>query len=357
MSTLRRAGTALVSAALAVTLTSTNAQAATVSPAGQSGDWLAGQLRNGVMHNNQFNFDDYGLTIDTAFALQAIGGHRAEVRQIRHVLSQHVNDYTTFGSDVSASATAKLLVAAQDTGASPRHFGGVNLIRRLSGMVSTTAPTNGRIEDKTTSTDFANTIGQIFAVRGLLRAKNPMSGPALRFLLEQQCAKGYFRLDFSKKAATNQGCRAANPADNDVTSLAVVELWKQRAHRGRLAIALKAATRWLQHHQQKTGSFGGGPSTSAPNSNSTGLAGWALGLTGHCSAAGKAAGWIDTLQVTGPLKGTPLAGERGAIAYDHAALKAGRHDGITKQTRDQWRRATTQAAPALRFLGGRHCQG
>ena len=52
----------------------------------------------------------------------------------------------------------------------------------------------------------------------------------------------------------------------------------------------------------------------------------------------------------GPLAGTPLAGQRGAIAYDHAALKYAKSHGITGPNRDQWRRATAQAAPGLQYL-------
>ena len=44
---------------------------------------------------------------------------------------------------------------------------------------------------------------------------------------------------------------------------------------------------------------------------------------------------------------TALAGEKGAIAYDRAAWRLGEEEGITVAAQDQWRRASTQAAPAL----------
>ena len=121
---------------------------------------------------------------------------------------------------------------------------------------------------------------------------------------------------------------------------------------GKLNAALGSATRWLKRHQHANGSFGGSGPTAAANANSTGLAGWAFLTEGLCGAARDAAGWLANRQLTGHLSGTPLAGERGAVGYDNATLKAAKKDGITKETRDKWRRATSQAAPALLALSG-----
>jgi hypothetical protein len=364
MSLIHRAGTAFLTTALAVTLIggSATAQAAdrADSPAQHGAGWLSSQVQNGLVHNGQFHFDDYGLTIDTAFALDTIGGQGATVRHIRKALGQHVDSYTTgvdFGAptDRYAGAIAKLLVAAQDTGAKARHFGGVNLVNRLSQRVSTSAPIKGRIEDQSGFGDNANTIGQIFAVRGLMKAHSPLAKPALNFLLLQQCPV-FFRLDFNAdKTAAKQSCTAKSPADTDVTALAVIELWKFRHQSGALVKSLDVASQWLQRRQAANGSFGGGGPTSAANTNSTGLAGWALGVAGRCGPAAQAATWVAKHQVTGDVSGTPLAGERGAIAYNHAAMKAAKQDGITQSTRDQWRRATTQAAPALTYLSAQAC--
>jgi hypothetical protein len=365
MSLIHRAGTALLSAALAVTLVGAGRPAEAAhqpKPADLGGDWLSSQLTHGLIHNGQFDFDDYGLTVDTAFALKKIGGHRPALTRIRRALAKHADDYTAGTAATGdpgaryAGAIAKLLVAAQDMGAKGRHFGGLNLVKRLAQRISTSAPTKGRIEDKSGFGDNANTIGQIFAVRALLRAHSPLAKPALRFLVEQQCGQGFLRLDFnSDKTAANQGCTGKSPADTDVTALAVIELWRFRPQSGDLVKELSAATSWLRRHQAGNGSFGGGGPTSAANTNSTGLAAWAFGVSGRCGPAARAATWVAQHQVTGDVSGTPLAGERGAIAYNHAAMKAAKQDGITKATRDQWRRAATQAAPALTFLSAKAC--
>jgi hypothetical protein len=366
MSLVHRASVALLSTALVVSLAATGqpAQAAsTTAPSRQGATWLARQLNgDGLIHNGQFHFDDYGLTADTALALDTIGGQNPAVRQIRRALAQHVDSYTTgvdfmAPTDRYAGSIAKLLVVAQDTGGKARHFGGVNLVSRLSARVSTTAPTKGRIEDRSAFGDNANTIGQVLAVRGLLKAHSPLAKPAARFLALQQCGQGFFRLDFeADKSATDQGCTAKSTADADVTALAVIELWRLRGRSAVLVKGLGAAVHWLLRHQADNGSFGGGGPTSAPNTNSTGLAAWALGVAGRCRAAAQAATWVGRQQVVGSVSGTPLAGERGSIAYNHAAMKAARNDGITRSTRDQWRRATAQAAPGLLFLGGARCR-
>ena len=137
-----------------------------------------------------------------------------------------------------------------------------------------------------------------------------------------------------------------------MTALAVVELWSLRNTTPELHASLDSAVAWLRGHQRSNGSFGGGPTTAGSNTNSTGLAGWALGVAHRCYVSSKAAHWVRKQQVQGSLAGTPLAGQGGAVAYDHAALRTAEKQGITGPNRDQWRRATAQAAPALQFLHG-----
>ena len=357
MSFVHRASVALLSTALVVSVAaigqSAQAAAAPSSPAGRSATWLSQQPTGGLIHNPNFGgFDDYGLTADTVFALRAIGGHRAEVTEARTALSQHVGDYTGAGTEKYSGATAKLLVLAQSTGADPTSFGGVNLVRKLNRLVISSGPAKGRIADQSTFGDFANTVGQILAVRGLTAAKSPHAGATRTFLLKQQCRQGYFRLNFAKVKAPHQACGKKSPADPDTTSYAVIQLWRtSKGHPG-FRLALRHAATWLADQQRKNGSFVGGTSTATPNTNSTGLAAWALGLTGQCRAARAAATWVAGFQLGAQTPGSPLAGQRGAIAYDKAGLKAGTKDGITDEVQDQWRRATSQAAPGLLFRHG-----
>ena len=352
---LLRSAAVLAAGALIVTIPG----AASAAPDDRSAGWLARQLTDGLVHNTQYDFDDYGLTADTAYALDAIGGHGRNLKAIRAALADRVESWTTgvdFGSsDIYAGSVAKAVVVAQVTGAKARDFGGVNLVQRLNGRISDSSPIVGRLEDQS-STDYANTIGQAFAARGLARAGSREADEALRFLLKQQCQNGFFRLSFAAKDKKKQGCDAGNAADSspdtDVTALAVLQLdaLPKKAKTRTVKRAIAHASVWLKTAQKKNGSLGGGTATEASNANSTGLAAWALGKTGSCAKARKAAKWVRDLQVSGDVSGSPLAGEKGAIAYDRAAYRMAAQNGITSEDQDQWRRATTQAAPGLRYL-------
>lgn len=324
------------------------------APADDATTWLGAQLTDGLIHNDQFGFDDLGLTGDVALGLAALGD-TATVDEIAAALAPRVDEWTTYEDDVYAGSTAKALVVAQTAGEEPRSFGGSDLVQRLQARVAKRRNIEGRIRDKS-ATDYSNTIGQSFAALGLAEAGSPKAGPALRFLLKQQCSEGFFRLGFAKVKAAKQGCDAGRPKlsapDTDVTALAVLQLDALSKKNKRVRASIADAKSWLVRAQRNNGSFGGGPSTEKPNSNSTGLAAWALGETGRCAAARDAATWLSGLQVTGDQSGTPLEGEVGAIAYDRAAYTAGETDGITVESRDQWRRTASQAAPGLRFVAG-----
>ena len=359
MSLIHRAAAVLAAGALVLTTAGT-AQAA---PAGSSAGWLDDQLTKGLVYNAQYDFNDYGLTADTALALVALGGHDAAVKDVRRALAKNVDSWTTgadFGSsDIYSGSVAKAVVVAQATGADPRSFGGVDLVKRLQKRVAGADPIVGRVQDKS-DTDYANTIGQSFAARGLALAGSTKAGKVTKFLLKQQCSAGFFRLSFADPSKKKQGCDAGtaeqSAPDTDVTALAVINLSAIPKPGKAVRAAIDNATDWLVEAQKKNGSFGGGPATEASNTNSTGLAAWAFGATGACTQAKDAAVWVKGLQVRGDVSGTPLAGEKGAIAYDRAAFKAGQSDGITKETRDQWRRATSQAAPALLDLRAATCR-
>jgi len=361
----RRIGVLLVAGALAATaLTFASAGAAQAAPEDTAARWLGKQLTNGLVHNDQYDFDDYGLTADVGFALAEIGGNQDASRAIKRALARRVESWTTgvdFGSsDVYAGSTAKALVYAQVVKKDPRSFGGVNLVRQMNRLVSKAKPTVGRIQDKS-ATDYANVIGQALAARGLARAGSGKADEVLRFLLKQQCSRGYFRLNFAPKKTGPQSCDAGTKAesapDPDVTAVAVLSLETLRKPSKKVRTAIDDAVTWLKRQQKSNGSFGGGPTTKGSNANSTGVAGSALAAAGACLRAQRAARWIRKLQVTGPVAGTPLAGQKGAIAYNRAALEAAREAGIGIETADQWRRATSQAAPALRFLSVSACSG
>jgi hypothetical protein len=322
--------------------------------------WLSKQLTGGLVHNEQFDFDDVGLSIDVALGLDAARRKAETVEAITKSVAKNVDFYTTSGFNVYAGATAKALLLAIKQGKNPHLFGGSDLLSRLEGRVSTTAPITGRIEDlfdpnDEFGADFANVIGQAYAAQALSLAKSPQAAPAVAFLLAQQCDKGYFRQSFTAdKSRPDQSCQGApkseRGASTDATAQAIIALQSVKGPVAKAAAAKAAA--WLADTQLADGSFTDtGKPHGIANSNSTGLAGWALGTEGSAKAAARrAAVWVRNLQVPKPNPcAAKLVADVGAIAYDDDAYDKGQGSGITKKDSDQWRRASAQALPALRW--------
>lgn len=341
------AGLAVAGLAAGLTLTAPAAHAVTPTSAAVSDGavWLARQLTNGVVHNDQYDFDDYSTSVDIAIALDAIGDHGTDVSTIEDALKANVASYVTDGAGgIWAGSDAKAAYLAQLTGTDPTTFGGQDLIANLEAV---TNDTTGAIHDSSTYGDYANTIGQTFAVSALDTAGSTEAAKATDWLLAQQCPAGGFSINLNQAATS---CTSNADADPDATSYFLIVLGGASSTDARLARAVGKAEAWLMGRQNADGSFDGGASTDYPNSNSTGLAGWALGDLGDTDAATAAATWLRQHQVQ-PLSACPsqLSGESGAIAYDGGALSAGRTDGITTGTQGQWRSASSQAVPALRW--------
>jgi hypothetical protein len=369
-------------AAAALTLTGLTVAGSPAQAAGDDprpvsigADWLTGQLTNGLLHYPDTGFgayDDYGLSIDAGLSLDAIGGHDSTVAAIADGVAPHVTtsyaqsdeyaftppfDFVQHG--YYAGPTAKALVFAQVAGEDTATWAGTDLVDAVEDRVTSAGASAGRIADDSSYGDFANVIGQAFATRGLKLAPSATKEPAVEsFLLKQQCDAGYFRLNFTSDAsATDQTCQGGvaggdSAPDTDVTALTVLQLLAIPAADRSQAVtdAIDAAEGWLLASQRADGSFGGGASTEAANANSTGVAGWALGELGDTAAAAKAATWVRAHQADEPTAcADALSGQTGAIGYDDAAVAAGRTDGITTATQDQWRRSTAPILPALRW--------
>lgn len=300
---------------------------ADASPSSSSAtSWLAGQLTNGLMVNDQFDFTDIGLSIDAAFAAVASGDAQTATT-IRDAVAADVESYLSFG----ANATAKTLVLAQRTGGDPRNFGGVDLVARLESL---TQP-SGRIQDPG-EPNFASTLGQALAVEGLTQAGSSEAGAARAILLAQQCPAGFFRSGLAADAPCS--------ADTDITSFALAALSGQQADPA-VASAVNRAADWMIS-TESSGAYGGGGPTAAPNANSSGLAAAALGSVCRVAPAQRAATYVRGFQVRAGQTGA-LSNDVGVVAYDAAALATAQQAGIVTETRDQFRRATTQAATGL----------
>ncbi len=347
---VRRLAAVVISSAVAgaSTLAGAPAQAAPNSYAASAATWLTSQLTHGLVHNRQYDTDDYGLSLDAYFALEALGRPRTAASILRAV-DNNPAAYVGAGAERYAGATGKLATAVELAGRDLSSFGGVDLRARLEGLVNTKPGAQlGRASDVSRYGDFANTIGQGWVVRALGGEGSALTDEATGFLVKQQCGRGFFRETFEKTTASSSfTCDAAVPAATpsvDSTALALQALLSARFHGvGGLDDNVTRAARWLVAHQHKNGSFVGNGS---PNTNTTGLAAAALAAAGRTAAAERAAAYVSRLQVTRSLarRSPRLRHAVGAIAYDRAALATARKAGIPVDQQDQWRRATAQAA-------------
>lgn len=342
----------------------------TQEQAGAAALWLDGQLGNGVMKGAYGT--DWGLTVDTLFALEAADpeGDADEKKledaagEIVVALEKSPDDYFSAkqvqpkGGERSraSGALAKTLVAAETAEADPRSFGGFDLVQETTDLIVSKGAEAGRLKDfdPIKHADYSNLFGQAYAVMGLAEAGKP-SQSATDFLLEQQCSEGYFRLEYND-AKTNpdltcDGATTKNSAPTvDGTALALAALLvAQDEGIEDLGKPIESATAWLVEHQADDGSFADTAPGGTPNANSTGLAAWALAEAGESRAADDASEWIAKLQVTDKTgSGTRLADQVGAIPLTKQSLTSASETGLKRPaTLDEWRRATAPATLGL----------
>lgn len=346
-----------------------------LNPGTAAAGWLAQQPVNGIVSYKSFGFvnPDPGLSIDVGFALQLLGSQETTVTEIGNGIAASVQqeggysddysyeapeDYTDPDSPMhtyagrSSNATAKALAFLKATGG--HEDVAESLTSKLVNDLVEDGPGEGRLTDYPMrdgndypAGDYANILGQAFAVRALDAVSHPATTPATDYLLGLQCADGSFKEALPATAAATPDCAAAAGAGSiDATATAVVSLSSQADDTAVQAAITKAAA-WLVAQQQADGSFSTGADFGA-NSNSTGLATTALGLTGAAASATKGAVWVRQHQVHYQDACAPFApSASGAIAYDGADRAAGLKDGITEDTYGTWLRASAQAATAL----------
>ena len=350
---VRRATLALTTTALLTAGVAAPAVAATPQSKSSAG-WLSRQLTHGIVHNDQYDFDDYGLTLDVFYALNALDVRARKQGKILDALESKVSDYTTYGGTTYSGPVAKLLNAVETAGIDPSTYGDGSLLSTMKSLVVTSGPETGRAKDDDAGgTDYSNTIGQAFAVRALSLADDDLKSSTTTYLLDQQCKKGFFRESMGTADNGDFTCAGGRAAGTsapsvDSTAFAVMALRVARAHGvPGLRDDIHDAVRWLKGRQKDNGSFVGNGEV---NSNTTGLA--AAVLAGPAPrAAAKAARWLDRFRVTKRLASDgALGGEAGAVGYDRKAFRDAVDNGIADNDRDQWRRATAQAAVGLDAL-------
>jgi hypothetical protein len=359
---IRTSVAALSAAALAASmaLTTSPAQA---SPAFESAPlqaavtWLNAQVASGPLQSKSSeygNYDNIGATIDAATSLHAVSGSSVPQALIDDVANGVQNEgyadsdeyaftppYAFVQHGIYANATAKALSFALLAGQDPTSFGGEDLLTQLEGTIQA----SGRIQDDSSYGDYANVYGQAFAVNGLYEAEQTADATkTLGFLATQQCTGGYFPENFGT-TNLDETCDQKNlTADVDATATVVLELQPLVAANDTTATDIvNSAVSWLIGAQAEDGSWG-------DDANSTGLAGWALGVRNHPSEAAKAAEWVRGRQLTTVGTCAPFASaDLGALALNDAGFDAAK-GGITLDGYNAYAVATAQALPVLKWV-------
>ncbi len=305
--------------------------------------WQASQLSAGRIYNDQYKFDDWGLTVDTGLVLAVAGAQPARVTHLEQEVRQNYYQAYALGGS-AAGALAKTLVFAGVVGADVREFGSRNVraevLRHVAGDAA--GPEQGRISDSAKK-DYSNVLTQSYGVIGLAATGRVPQG-VVNYLLRQRCPAGYFRL----VEVVGETCgQSGDSPDVDATALALKALQSAREDgAGVPRETINETVGWLVSQQYKSGAFGS--AQLGPNTNSTGLVANALVDTDRTEERLRAAEYVARMQIDAANSaGGPASGEVGAIAYNREALTSALANGIRKADRDQFRRATAQAYYAL----------
>jgi len=241
---------------------------------------------------------DQGETIDAILAFAATKSENSYASRATTWLEQPavLAGYIGAGTESYAGETAKLALAAEVRGLNPARFGKVNLIARLGKLLAK----SGRYSDHSKYGDYSNAFSQALAIIALSRHGGAPAS-AVKFLLASECKNGGYPLDFGQKSCAS---------DTDATALDVQAL---------LAVGQRAAAwrglRWLATVQKSSGGLDA-VGASAPNANTSGLAGQAFEAGGWPLRAERARKFLVSLQAG---CSAPSA-ERGALAYSSSGF-------------------------------------
>jgi MYXO-CTERM domain-containing protein len=273
---------ATLAAALVLALTATpadraHAAAAATPPeaAEAAAHWSTTRLTDGVrVFDEEYAFDDTGLTIDVLLALAATGTGGQTITAVADWVATQVGSYTGVSDGATyVGPTAKAIVAAIAAGRDPRAFGDVDLVALLEGREAA----DGRFTDDSSFGDYSSTISQALAIIALERAGVGASSAAVDRLAAQACEDGGLPLEFDADACVS---------DVDATAFAIDALV---LHGGAVETSA-AAVNWLEDVQAADGSFA--TREGVANTNSTALAAMALRRGGSPLAADLAVEWI-----------------------------------------------------------------
>lgn len=314
----------LAVATLAITAT-TPAHADTANQSTKAAvSWLTKQQNaNGLIASGAV--EDVSSSLYMGLGLARTGAAPAALDALRASLESKVAGWATDKTGRIAQVSA-FYTAVSDTGA--RDVAGTDYIAKLEAQIDDTTGQLGA---------FSDMFGQSWAVEALFKSNSPEKRKATEFLIGEQCENagwGY---------TTGSDCVSGV----DETALAITALAQQPGNAAARA-AVTTGTAWLVEQMAIDGSLGKSDWTDY-NTNSTGLAAWAMAKGGAPAAAAKAANWVRAHQV-GLACDQALATQTGAISYTDATLADDLPEGWVNAASTI--SATAQAFPALTLTTG-----
>lgn len=304
--------------------------------AGLAAAWIAGQLaaHQDVAASN--GVTDWGLTIDTVFALASagVGGDQiaATAAKLDASGSAYIGTASTLGTNWPA--VAKLALGLEVAGVDPTQFATPDGTRNLIADLRFAMNADGSFGDAGTDNVFSHPL----AMLALARTDGGVPPQAIAWMTAQQCTDA---------TSANLGSYGWSPdcssPDPDSSALAVQALSAAGLAVGDpVQVAAKA---WLASQQ---GTSGGVASFGTANANSTGLV--AQALAGDDAVTAAATSFIGGLQIScDTVAGHPALSDAnlGAIAFDQTGFGGALADGLDAGTALQFLRASAQAVFGL----------
>ena len=220
-------------------------------------------------------FADYGLTLDTAFALAATGDQDPALKGIVTFLDRDgkdpsgstVSDWTGVGTKfASGGSIGKEALLAEIVGDNPREFSGQNLITALDASVCSrhSAGSGARCAAPGGYAYASSVFDQALGIIAQLRAGQVSQAAApVSYLESLQAPDGSFP------------SLIPSTGDQDVDSTAMAAMALALAHGAAAAADVSSGVAWIASRQEKSGGF---PGAGGDSVNSAGLAIQAMSL-------------------------------------------------------------------------------
>ncbi|MFI6638662.1 prenyltransferase/squalene oxidase repeat-containing protein [Streptomyces sp. NPDC050504] len=268
-------------------------------------------------------FADYGLTIDTAYALAATDRNRATLRDIvdfldkggRDGTGRSIHNWTGVGDakHLSSGSLGKTALLAQVVGRDPRAFGGKDLIEGLSSAVCA-APSSGKDRSCAAKGAYRNVLSVFSQSLGIMAQYRAGEGEAAREPV------AYLEGLQHPSGAWPSLIPTTGDSEVDSTAMAAMALDLVPGERSRAAV--DRALAWIAGRQLADGGFPGASGNSV-NSAALAIQGLSLDAEKYADRIAKARAFLVTQQNADGGFNIAVDGQRGSDVRASAQAVSG----------------------------------